>query len=230
MKLSVYLNELEVSVIEQLAEGKRMHDIRESTKIPHTQSYRFYQLLEKLRKKTGILHSQSVAECRAYIEKMRAIPEPPPLTEEQGKLILWLSEQKPPLFIAPRLHCTPEELPAKTDAALRAIGISTAEPKIRRMQCRAFFAHYGHPLARPERLSETHWRILRAIAEGSSAIGLGYPPLDARVLSREACQRAGVTCPGRDAQRALVRAFLASHDAAAQAAPAAVSMDDPAFN
>ncbi len=212
-----------------------MRDIREACGFSQSTSYKFHQMLASLRKKTGIRDAQNVAECRAYLEKMRAIPEPPPLTEKQRKLLLWVSEQRPILYVTPRMECSEAEAKEQTEAALHVIGIFSPDEKTRRMQCRAFFAHYGHPLARVENLSAKHWQILNVIAQGGHAGHLGHSPANARALSREACQRAGVTCPGRLAQRNLVRAFLAACErenapaASAQAEPP-ISMDDPAFN
>lgn len=107
-----------------------------------------------------------------------------------------------------------ETIAAETAETLKTCGIMTRDPRAIRSQLRIFKATRPLDSQNRPKLSTLQWSILRAIANADwtdkvfsemSVEGIAFQ-------TKEACNKIGVVCPGRNARRNLIRFFLAAHD------------------
>lgn len=214
-----YLNDAESQALELLAEGKRMRQIRESVSSTVENRY-FYMFLATIRRKTGIVNTQDIAECLAYRSQMEKVSLPAELSKRDMLLLQHFTESWPYSVSAGRMGISEAEAKEQTEAALAAIGITAQDQRTRRSQVRMYFARYGNPNKFLPPPSPIHLQILHAIAGGIDPDTLpGLERADIRALTKEACQRINASSPGRNAQRKLVQAYFAAQDA----------MSDPMF-
>lgn len=219
MKTNPYLTPPERLAIELLAQGKRLKDIREAI-TPEVKPIYFHQFLASLRLKTGIKDVQSIEQCTAYQSHIEQLPVPT-LTSREVKLLEHLIHNRSPAIVAAQMAITPQEAQEQTESTLRKCGILTHDARTRRAQARMYFLIHGNPNNFKPAPSATHIRILRNLADGKPAnFGLGNL-IDGKAMAAEACHRINATCPGRNAQQKLIRAWIAQLDS--------TSMDDPMF-
>lgn len=224
MKKIIYLTEKETLCIELLAKGERFSTIHNKCGIPQGS---FYLFLGQLRLKTGITDTRNIEMCQSYIDKIEKTTFPPVLTLAQDKLLWMYTELTHRLEFERRTGLTEEELKVQLQAAIEQCGIFSREVRFIRAQLRMHFAVNGSLDNKRLPPSETHLQILRVLADGDNPSDvLGYPPRDALMLTREACARTLTASPGRGAQRALIRAYLAAR---AEKKVSEITMEDPMF-
>lgn len=219
MKTNPYLTQTESLAIDLLAQGKRLKDIRDAV-TPEVKPMYFHNFLASLRMKTGIKDTQSIEQCAAYRSHIEQLPVPT-LSPREVKLLEHLIAGRSPAIVAGMLAITPQEAQEQTEATLLKCGILAQDARTRRAQARMYFLLHGNPNNHKPAPSPTHVKILRNLADGKPAnFGLGNL-IDGKAMAAEACHRINATCPGRNAQQKLIRAWIAQHDSTA--------MDDPMF-
>lgn len=215
MKKSIYLNDEETTALEMLAKGKRYKEICEHLNFPHKPAHLLQPFLINLRRKTGIYDLRNMEEVADFLAKTEQIDPEITLSDAQFTLLDMVMSEYPLSLQPQKLNIPEEKLPFFTVSTLHSIGIFSKNFREIRMQVRIFLAIRGNPALKRAELSDTHWKIFRLIASNEQ-LDAHFPRLQAKqieALTRDACQRAGISCPGRGARNKLIKLYVTAHDA-----------------
>lgn len=209
MKRIIYLSEEEEKALRLLAQGFNSYVIHEKCKLPMAGMGIFTQ---EIRRKTGIRDTKYARECFLYIKRFEEAMDNPPLTPDDLRLLRFYRDDYTLDAMASEWKTTPVEITARIESLFTHMGIFTKDERARRLQLRIYLIAFHAP-AQPE--TPFHWNLLRMLARGLSfaeiAHELGERKEYIQFKTREICTKLGLLAKGRDVQRKLIRAFLATH-------------------
>lgn len=205
----IYLNSNEEMALRLLADGKSLYTLREQCVIPLAGMAMF---LQSLRHKTGIRDTRFPLECRQYLSRYATAMENPAVTDDEKLILQLYAGGETHMGIASVVKMEEAELTRTLQSLLERIGIFSKDDRICRFQARVYLITFRLHLL-PE--TPQQWEVLRLTADGLNvkeiAERLKLPVEYAQFKLREVCARLRLLARGRDVQRNLIRAYLASH-------------------